>query len=85
MYHIYYHLQTKFEGLGQGTVFTHVCHSVHGWGSLHRGGEGLHPERGDLHPIGGLYPKGGLHPGELILFTGGRPDRDPPLDRYPLR
>ena len=51
------------RSLGQGNVFTPVCHSVHRRGSAFRGD--LHPE-GGLHPggsasIGGSASKGGLH------------------------
>ena len=48
------------RSLGQGNVFTRVCHSVHGGWGLHSGGSasGRSASRGDLHQ-GGLYPGGG--------------------------
>ena len=64
------------RSLGQGNVFTPVCHSVQGgegvgfpaWitGHMTRG-RGLHPEEGGLHP-----GRGGLHPGEVGLHLGDR-------------
>ena len=57
---------TRKRSLGQGNVFTPVCHSVH---------------RGDLHPGGstfkGVCIQGGLHPGEGGLNSVGL-GRPPP-------
>ena len=60
------------RSLGQGNVFTSVCHSVHR-GSASRGG--LHPggspsggsaSRG--FALGGSASRGGLHPWDQILW-----------------
>ena len=64
------------RSLGQGNVFTLVCHSVRGWGLV-----------GFLacltgHMTGGVCPRGGmsasrgvLHPGGLHLGRGGSASR----------
>ena len=57
------------RSLGQGNVFTPMCHSVHGGGGLHPGGVCI--GMGGLHPGGGQTPldttgygkrAGGTHP-----------------------
>ena len=48
------------RSLGQGNVFTPVCHSVHGRGGASK--DGLHPREGVCCLGGGLHWRGGLHP-----------------------
>ena len=61
--------------LGQGNVFTPVCHSVHRGGGLHPGGLHL----GGCLLLGGcLHLGGGLHPG--VPHPGGRVGRPPPTE-----
>ena len=55
------------RSLGQGNVFTPVCHSVHMGGVCIRGG--LHPGGVCIHS--GVYTQGSLHPG------GGRQTPSP--------
>ena len=68
-------ITARKRSLGQGNVFTSVCHSVHGGGSAC-----LHPV-GDLHPGGSASGEWGLHRG------GGGGWTDRPLDttRYDQR
>ena len=52
---------TRKQSLGQGNVFTPVCHSVHREGWFPRMHHRSH-DQGDLHPEG-VCIQGGLHPG----------------------
>ena len=53
------------RSLGQGNIFTNVCHSVQGWGDLHPGGSasrgvGQNPPQSDTMAYG--QRAGGTHP-----------------------
>ena len=66
------------RSLGQGNVFTRVCHFLHGEGGLHPGG-GMHPGGGICIQEGGSASRGVCLQG--VCIQAGL-DRPPPSIRY---
>ena len=66
------------RSLGQGNIFTSVCHSF-----CPRGGEGLHPGGGGLHPGGVLHWGGSASRVSASRGSALRRDWADPLDAEP--
>ena len=59
------------RSLGQGNIFTPVCHSVHGGGHAWQGGmAGGHAWSGGVLGMGGMRGQGGMHGERGVCMAG---------------